>query len=278
MVSMRRVWRILFTFLPFYLFTFLSSAQTLPEAPKNPIAFLIRALEKEAQTNLRGEVLEKQIFPPRANPDQTRTELPAPPPLSAAWIRKNYYATAENGENIAGRSTWRINLEPQTSNAPSFTLWIDQKWLLRLAVQERDSSGDITFDARFSSVSNPKPRAQARQLMLLEAKPKLENFVQRETGLQLPAGFNIFDLRTRSIGKNNLPALEVRASNGISVLVLIFAPIRTGNTSRIVSKIIGNGFIWIIGNLPRAELEKTASSVKASLDLMVLLSSFQNLR
>ncbi|MEY4530715.1 MAG: hypothetical protein RLZZ156_1436 [Deinococcota bacterium] len=270
---MKPVWYIL---LAVYLFTFYSLAQT--EAPKNPIAFLINALEREAQTNLRGEVLEKQIFPPRANPEQTRTELPAPPPLSANWIRKNFYARAELGEVIAGRTTWRIHLEPKMSNAPSFTLWIDQKWLLRLGIQERDSSGDVTFDARFTSLSNPKPRQQARQLMLLEPKPKLENFVQSQTGVQLPEGFTIFDLRPRTVSKDNLPALELRASNGISVLVLVFAPIKTSNTSRIVSRIIGNGFVWVIGNLARAELEKTAGSVKRNLDLDVLLSSYQNLR
>jgi negative regulator of sigma E activity len=274
MVSMKRVWHVL---LPFYLFTFFALA-TGTEPPPNPIAFLIRALEREAQTNLRGEVLEKQIFPPRANPEQTRAELPAPPPLSANWIRDNFYVRAELGETIAGRETWRISLEPKNTNAPSFNLWIDQKWLLRLAIQERDSSGDMTFDARFISLGSPKPRQQARQLMLLEPKPKLENFVQRETGVQLPQGFNIFDLRPRTVGKNNLPALELRASNGISVLVLVFAPIGTSNTSRIVSKIIGNGFIWVIGNLARAELEKTAGSVKSSLDLGLLLSSYQNLR
>jgi hypothetical protein len=273
---MKRVWQVLF-FLSLTLFVF-TSAQVIPEPPPNPIAFLIRALEREAQTNLRGQVLEKQIFPPRANSEQIRAELTAPPPLSANWIRKNFFATAENGEMIAGRDTWRINLTPKNNNAPNFTLWIDQKWLLRLAVQERDSSGEITFDARFTSLNKPKPRQQARQLMLLEAKPKLENFVQTQTRLQLPEGFNIFDLRSRTVGKNNLPALELRASNGISVLVLIFAPIGTSNTSRIVSRIIGNGFVWVIGNLTRSELEKTASSLKTPFDLNTLLTNFANLR
>ncbi len=253
-------------------------AQVIPEPPQNPIAFLIRALEREAQTNLRGEVLEKQLFPPRAKPEQSRADLPAPPPLSASWIRKNFVAKAELGESIAGRETWRISLVPKVSSAPSFRLWIDQKWLLRLGIEERDSSGEITFEARFTSLGNPKPRQQARQLTLLEPKPKLEAFVQRETGLQLPEGFLVFELRSRTVGKNNLPALELRASNGISVLVLVFAPIGTSNTPRIVSRNIGSSFVWIIGNLTRSELEKTAGSVKAPLDLNLLLSSYQNLR
>jgi negative regulator of sigma E activity len=274
MVKMKRIWRVL---LPFYLLTLYALA-TGTEPPQNTIAFLIRALEKEAQTNLVGEVLEKQIFPPRANPEQTRNELPAPPPLSANWIRKNFDTKAEEGEIIAGRSTWKIHLEPKISSSPSFTLWIDQKWLLRLGIQERDSSGDITYEARFTSLSSPKPRQQARRLMLLEQKPKLEQFIQNQTGVQLPEGFSIFDLRPREVSTEKLSALELRASNGISVLVMVFSPIKTSNTARIVSRIVGNGFVWVIGNLARAELEKTASSVKRNLDLGVLLSSYQGLR
>ena len=136
----------------------------------------------------------------------------------------------------------------------------------------------MTFEARFTSLATPKPRQQARHLTLLEPKPKLELFVERETGLELPEGFLVFDLRSRTVGKNNLPALELRASNGISVVVLVFAPIGTSNTPRIVSRNIGGSFVWAIGNLARAELEKTAASVKAPLDLNLLLSSYQNLR
>ncbi len=271
-----RQWIAIFLLLP--LSSFLYAIATGTEPPKNPIKYLFNALEQEAKTNLRGQVLEKQIFPPRANPEQTRTDLPAPPPLSANWIRKNYDVKAENGEVIVGRNTWRISLEPKNSNAPSFNLWIDQKWLVRLGIQERDSSGDVTYEARFTNIENPKPRPQARKLIQLEPKPKLENFVQSQTGVQLPEGYSIFDLRPRTVSKNNLPALELRASNGMSVLILVFSPIKTSNTARIVSRIVGNGFIWVVGNIARSELEKTASSVKKNLDLDVLLSSFQNLR
>ena len=271
MVSMKRVLLVLIAILQ-------TVAFSTTEIPQNPINFLFRALEQEAKTNLRGQVLEKQIFPPRTNPEQTRTDLPAPPPLSANWIRKNYLVIAENGEIIAGRNTWRINLAPKNSNAPSFSYWIDQKWLVRLGIQERDSDGDVTYEARFTGLENPKPRPQARQLMQLEPKPKLENFIQSQTGVQLPEGYSIFDLRPRMVSKDNLPALELRASNGISVLVVVFSPIKTSNTARIVSRIVGNGFIWVIGNIARSDLEKTAGSVKSGLDLGVLLSSYQNLR
>ena len=255
-----------------------SSAQTIADPPKNPLNFLIRALEREAQTNLTGEVLETQIFPPRAEPNKIRADLPMPP-FSPDWIRKNFMVTASFGEAIANRETWKISLEPRNSEAASFTFWIDQKWLLRLGIEERDSSNEMTFAARFNSFSgNPKPRQNPRQFILLENKPKLEAFVQRETALQLPIGFQLFDLRPRTVGKNNLPALELRASNGISVLVIVFAPIGTGNQARVAVRNISGSFVWVIGNLPHSDLEKTANSIKAPLDLALLMAGFQNLR
>jgi hypothetical protein len=257
----------------------LAFAQTIPEPPNNPINFLVRALQREAVTNLRGEVREMQLFPPRQVPEQTRADLPAPPPLLPAWIRRNFSVSTELGEQIAGRETWRIALQPKNSNAARYIFWLDQKWQVRLGAEERDSSGEVVYSARFVRLGTPTQRQQARQLNLLTAKPKLQSFVQAQTGLQLPDGFEVVEIRPRTVSKDNLPALEVHASNGIGVLVYVFAPVGTANTPRIVSrKLTARTFVWVIGNLSRAELERSASSINTTLSLETLLSSFQGLR
>ncbi len=250
-------------------------AQTIPDLPSNPISFMMRALQAEAKLKWQGVVKERQLFPPRAEPEQTRAEIPAPPPLSPRWLRENFNSKAFFGENIAGRETWRIDLIPKIAGVPSFSIWLDRQYLVRLAVQERDADNIITYDARFTSLENkPQQRKDVKQLMKLEPHPKLEAFVQRETGLVLPAGFHLFDIRPRTVGKDNLNALEVRASNGISVLVMIFAPIGTGNSGKVVSRNVAGAFVWVIGNLLRPELERTAGSIRSPLNLGVLLSSF----
>lgn len=256
----------------------LAFAQVILESPPNPIGFLLRSLEREAATNLRGEVREIQTFPPRQVPEQTRADLPAPPPLAAAWIRRNFVVSASYGEAIAGRDTWQIRLQPKNPNAASFSVWIDQKWLLRLGMEERDPSGEVVYSGRFSKVNNPNPRQQARQLNILEPNPKLQRFVETQTGLLLPEGFSVFEIRPRSVGKDNLAALEVRASNGFGVLVVVFSPIGTANTPRIVSRKLGQAFVWVVGNLTRAELERSARSIMGNLSLDTLLSSFGALR
>jgi hypothetical protein len=254
-------------------------AQTIPEPPSNPINFLVRALQREAVTKLRGEVRELQLFPPRQISEQNRTEMPAPPPLLPAWIRRNFHVSTELGEQIVGRETWRITLQPKNSGAARFVFWLDQKWQVRLGAEERDSSGEVVYSARFVRLGTPTQRQQVRQLNLLEPKPKLQSFVQAQTGLQLPDGFEVVEVRPRTVSKDNLPALEVHASNGIGVLVYVFAPIGTANTPRIVSrKLTGRTFVWVIGNLSRTELERTAGSVGAGLSLDNLLLNFQSLR
>jgi hypothetical protein len=269
-------------FFLFSLFAFLSClfafAQTIPEPPNNPIGFLVRSLQREAVTNLRGEVREVQIFPPRQVPEQTKAEMPAPPPLLPAFIRRNFVVSAQMGEQLAGRETWRIQLLPKNPSAAQYVFWIDQKWLVRLGAEERDSSGEVVYSARFLRLNNPTPRQNARKLNLLEPRPRLQAFVEAQTGLLLPEGFEVIEIRPRSVGKDSLPALEVRASNGIGVLVLVFAPIGTANTPRIVSRKLGRAFVWVIGNLRRDELERSAGSVNASLSLDSLLANYQNLR
>ncbi|MFN3265998.1 MAG: sigma-E factor regulatory protein RseB domain-containing protein [Deinococcales bacterium] len=264
--------------LPMLLCSILGFAQNIPEPPPNPINFLLQSLRREAQTNLRGEVRELQVFPPRQVPEQIRPEMPAPPPLLPAQLRKNYLVTAELGESIAGRQTWRIQLQPKNNNAASYTIWIDQKWLLRLGTQERDPNGEVVYSARFIRLNTPNLRQQPRQLNLLEPSPKLQRFVETQTGLLLPEGFLVFEIRPRTVGKNNLAALEVRASNGMGVLVLVFTSIGTANTPRIVSRKVGRAFVWVIGNLRRAELERSAASIVGNLNLDALLSSFGALR
>ncbi len=257
-----------------------SLAQTLLTPPKNPVAFFVRALQTEANFNIAGSVLERQQFPPRKESEVTRNDLAAPPPIALPLLRQNFRSSVKVGEPIAGRETWRIDFEPNNKNAPRFAYWIDREHLVRLAVEERDSSGQVTFEARYSNVTLPgATRAKPRQLNQIEFKPKLEAFIERNVGeLALPQGFRLFEIRPRSVGKNALPALELRASNGLSVLVIVFSPIGAGSGPKIVSKNVSGAFVWVIGNFPKSDLQRVAESIKQSLNLGSLLSNFEQLR
>jgi negative regulator of sigma E activity len=255
-------------------------AQNVPTMPKNPLNFLIRSLQNEAGINLKGVVQENVIFPPRKEPDQTKENLPAPPPINPNLLRENFNSSIVAGEQIAGRNTWKITLTPNNQDAATFSYWIDRDWHVRLALEERDFNNIITTQARFTSLAGkPTTRNDGRKLGKLEFKPKLEAFLQKTVGeIALPEGFRIFVLKTRTVGKDNLPAFEVRASNGLSVLVIVFSPIKTRATPKLATKNLSTknteAWAWVIGNLPEGQLQRTANSIVNPLDLNGLLVKF----
>jgi negative regulator of sigma E activity len=255
-------------------------AQNIPVMPKNPLNYLLRSLQTEAGLNFKGVVTETVTFPPRKETDQTKENLPAPPPINPNLLRQNFSSSLENGEQIAGRSTWKITLTPNNHDAASFQFWIDREWNVRLAHQETDFNNTVTSRARFTSLNGkPTLRKDGRTLGKLEFKPKLEAFLAKTVGdIALPEGFRIFGLRVRTVGQDNQAALEVRASNGLSVMVIVFSPIKTRATPKLATRKLltknGDAWVWVIGNLPEAQLQRTANSVVNPLDLTVLLVKF----
>ncbi len=252
-------------------------AQDFPVLPQNPLGFLIQSLQKEAGLNLKGVIEENVLFPPRKEPEQIKGNMPAPSPINPNLLRQNFSSSISAGEELVGRKTWKIILTPNNHDAPTLTYWIDRAWRVRLAVEERDFNNTITAQARFTNLQGkPTTRKDGRQLEKLEFKPKLEVFLQKTVGnIALPDGFRIFSLKTRTVGKDNQPALELRASNGLSALVIVFSPIKTRNTPKLAIQKLStkntDAWVWVIGNLPEMQLQRTASSITEPLDLNNLL-------
>lgn len=255
---------------------FVAVAQSIPVPPPNPLNYFLKSLENEAGLNVRGVVTERQTFPPRKQADATRTDFPAPYPLVVALLRQNWRVAASLGEQIAGRDTWKLELTPNNVAAPRFTYWMDREWNLRLAVEERDALGEITYSARYQSIEKPTKRSQRRTLTRLELRPALEKFVRAQLGnYYLPDGFRLVDVRPRTV-RDDQAALDLRASNGLSVIVIVFAPIATGRNAKLAVRDLKGSWVWVIGNLERTELDQIAGSVKAPLEMAGLLSGFSS--
>ncbi len=251
-----------------------SVAQSLPTPPANPLNYFFRALENEAKLNVTGSVLEHQVFPPRKEADQTRADIPAPPPIFPALIRQGWQVKAFVGERIAGRDSWRLEFKSNNPRAPGFSYWIDREWNIRLGVQETDFQGNVTYSGRYTTLEKPTKRQNPRKLARLEPHPKLEAFVRQQIGeYYLPDGFRLFEVRPRTV-KDNQSALELRASNGLSVLVVVFAPVSVGKTAKLAVRDLKGSWLWVIGNLPTDELERVATSIRAPLEISGLLNGF----
>ena len=265
-----------FALLLVMLCSLIAVAQSIPVPPANGLNYFLKSLENEAGLNVHGVVMEQQIFPPRKEPTATRTDFPAPPPLVVALLRQHWRVAVSNGEQVAGRDTWKLELIADNPAAPRFTYWIDREWNLRLAVEERDVTGDLTYSARYQAIQKPTKRSQRRTLTRLELRPKLEVFVRAQIGkYYLPDGFRLLDVRPRTV-RDNQAALDLRASNGLSVIVIVFAPIATGRNAKLIVRDLKGSWVWVIGNLERTELEQIAGSVNAPLEITVLLSGFDS--
>jgi hypothetical protein len=249
-------------------------AQNVPMPPVNPLNYFLRALEREAALNVRGSILERQVFPPRKDIELTKTEFPAPPPIFPALLRQNWRVTVRTGETIAGRQSWRLEFASSDDRAPRFTYWIDREWNIRLGVEETDFQGNVTYSARYTSLEKPLKRNSPRRLTRLEPRPKLEAFVRQQIGgYYLPDGFKLFEVRPRTV-RDNQNALELRASNGLSVLVVVFSPVGTGKNPKLVVRDLKGAWVWVIGNLPTDELERVATSIRVPLEIGSLLNGF----
>ena len=231
-----------------------------------PFPYFIGALEEDATLTLTGQVVETQLFPPRKDADQYRSDLPNPPAITLQLLNVNYKVSLEPGDPIAGRDTMKVTLEPNNKNAPRWTFWFDREWRVRLAFEEADSTGQVTAKAHFTVIDGkPRPRTQPRAVRQ-PLKPKLEAAVRDSLpGLTLPDGFRIVSSRARDV--NNATRLEVRATNGLSTILLVLAPVASKPGPKLAVRDLRGAWLWAVANLPKADLERIVQSVNGPVDL-----------
>jgi negative regulator of sigma E activity len=244
----------------------LALAQELPKVKP----FLNSLYDNEATSVLTGEVLETQLFPPRKQADQILSELPLLPLMIPELIEANFRLQLEADKKIAGRETYKLTLEPKTKIAPRWTFWVDREWRHRLAFEETDFAGNVTAKAQFIGVKGaPAPR-EKRKGRRAQIKPELEkNVLAALKGLSLPEGFRVLGAQLKDVKSQR--RLEIRASNGLSVIVVVLAPVSTKAGPKLAVRDANGAWIWVIANLPKADLERVAASVNGPINLPELM-------
>ncbi len=244
----------------------LAFAQELPKV--RPL--LNSVYENEATTVSTGEVLETQLFPPRKQADQILGELPLLPLMILELIEANFRLQLEEGKKIVGRDTYKLSLEPRNKIAPRWTFWVDREWRNRLAFEETDFAGNVTAKAQFIGIKGaPSPR-EKRKGRRAPLKPELEkNVLGTLKGLSLPEGFRVLGAQIKDA--NGQRRLEIRASNGLSVIALVLAPNQTKSGPKLAVRDVNGAWVWVIANLPKADLEQIANSVNGPINLPELI-------
>jgi negative regulator of sigma E activity len=244
----------------------LAFAQEVPKVRP----FLNSVYDNEATTVLTGEVLETQLFPPRKQADQILSELPLLPLMTPELMNTNFKVNLEMDKKIAGRETYKLSLEPKNKIAPRWTFWMDREWKHRLAFEETDFAGNVTAKAQFIGIKGPPTPREKRKGRRAQLKPELEkNVLTALKGLSLPEGFRVLGAQIKDA--NPQRRLEIRASNGLSVIALVLAPNQTKTGPKLAVRDVNGAWIWVIANLPKANLEQIANSVNGPINLPELI-------
>ncbi|MGY2894235.1 transcriptional regulator [Deinococcus sp. UYEF24] len=228
-----------------------------------PTEALISALKRSWVAEARGEAVLELVFPPSGTPLRRARALPR---LAAvpALIRRNFVVTVGAPETVAGRPALRYTLTPRNAQAARWTLWIDQKWKVPLAYQERTPDGSLARRAELTSVNPALARlATAAPKAPLAGSPALKKaLLSALPGLKLPAGFEPLSVQRRTGAAGNT-STEVLLTDGLNLLALVVSPRPVQAANGVAVRRLKGQSVWLVGNLPQSTLEAALGGVRS---------------
>lgn len=186
-----------------------------------------RLVEAETSLEFVGEVEETVLFPPRRPATQRTKQFSQPPRLSPELIRRNFELALAGHEQIAGREATVLELSPKNGFSPSWRFWVDEETGLKLAYEQRGSSGRLLAEGRYLDIERVDVLPERRDLALPELPPaareRIERLVNADYWLE---GFIPVRLeRTRLGARSQRPALQLIAWDGLNfVVLLVYGP------------------------------------------------------
>lgn len=231
----------------------LAIAQTVP--PPSDMDALLSALNKNLRFTVRGEASVTVIFPPRDPPVRTAQSLP-PIKVFPKLLRRNFTVKREAAEMVAGRSTQVFGLTPKLGAAASWRIWVDTSWNVPLAYEERSAGGILARRAELLSVGKLQKRAESIKTELTAGLPQALRLAL--PGLSLPSGFVAADVGQRKAGT------QLNLSDGVNVVALVMASRGVKAAAGVASRKVGDGFVWLVGNLDSGVLQTSLSGIRRS--------------
>ncbi|MFC1545174.1 sigma-E factor regulatory protein RseB domain-containing protein [Gemmatimonadota bacterium] len=208
-------------------------------------------------------------------------------------LRKNYFIRAEDGEKVAGRSTYEVRIDPHYAGRPSIRAWIDSTYGVPLKLEKYDSRGElqikfeyqrIGFRARLRVESFSLPEGAETVTEVRGTEYATPGEFLRETerhaplSNMLPAGFTLVKIRKgRSRGQEYLQSVYSDGYASLSIFAVTDpdnAPedrdkpglhdIRSGSRlgSAYATGWIGEVRVTIMGDVAESELVKLLSTVQ----------------
>lgn len=214
-------------------------------------------------------------------------------------LKSNYRATVSAGEPVARRATWRLELRAKDGGLLRRRLWVDRKEGVVLRSESFRPDGMLSSWMSFTAISFPSavdstlflftPPAGASVVERSEADYMEQDEAEQAAGFKprlparLPPGFVLESLDVLPRGKKRI--VHARYSDGMTVLSLFQCPPRvrldlgrgrkrparlsTGrgtlsweDEGTVLSWSAGGSRFALVGDLPEAELIRTAESLR----------------
>ncbi|UWX63630.1 transcriptional regulator [Deinococcus rubellus] len=216
-------------------------------------ARLLSALIKNTRFVVRGEASVTVLFPPRPTPIRTAQSLPLIE-VFPAMLKQNFDIKRQPDEVVAQRPSQVFTLTPKVGAAASWRVWVDARWNVPLAYEERSADGSLARRAELLRADKLQKRGKPVQAAAL---PGLAQALRQALpGLALPPGF-------RAVGVGRRPAgAQVVFSDGLNVLALVTAQKGVKAAQGVVSRKVGDGFVWLVGNLTAQDLQTALKGIR----------------
>ncbi len=234
-----------------------SSLAAAQSTPPSDTDVLLGALNRNLKFVVRGDASLTVLFPPRAVPVRRAASLP-PIKVFPRLLRQNFAVKQGAAETVAGRPTQVFVLTPKVGAAASWRIWVDSSWNVPLAYEERGADGTLARRAELLRADKLQKRAQPLKAELL---PGLGQALRQALpGLVLPPGFEPVGVGQRKAGGQL--NLSLNLSDGVNVLALVLAQKDVKAAQGVASRKVGNGFVWLVGNLAAPNLQGALKGVR----------------
>ena len=231
--------------------TSLAGAQALT-SPSDTAA-LLSAFNKSLRFVVRGDASVTVLFPPRAVPVRRAAGLP-PIKVFPQLLKQNFAVKQGAAETVAGRPAQVFTLTPKVGAAASWRIWVDTSWNVPLAYEERSADGTLARRAELLRADKLQKRLTPLKSDVTQG---LAQALKRALpGLALPPGFEAVGVGQRPAGR------QLNLSDGINVLALVLAQKNVKAAQGVASRQVGDGFVWLVGNLAASDLQAALKEVR----------------
>lgn len=196
----------------------------------------------------------------------------APPAGMIDVALANYNVRLIGSQKMAGRDAYVVMASPKRVGESVMRLWIDKHSYLTLRTQEENPPGRITSSSRFTSITLNPPNISP-SLFAVKAKGGAASSACK-MGFRvikpryLPKGYKLVGQTMGEV--SSCACVHLQFSNGVNTLSLferccgcgVKAPKVPAKCAGVMTWVRRDMLFTLVGDLPRAELQKIADSTK----------------